>query len=131
MVQYYEYFLRRYDMADNYITRKMDKGTINISEDVITSLVKSALLETEGVADLANASGAEIAELTGYKTNVRGVKIRYQEERLIVDAVITVSYGNNIIDVARKAQEAVLTAVQSSTGFDAAEVNVHVTGIVF
>ena len=73
----------------------------------------------------------EIAELTGYKTNVRGVKIRYQEERLIVDAVITVSYGNNIIDVARKAQEAVLTAVQSSTGFDAAEVNVHVTGIVF
>ena len=118
-------------MADNYITRKMDKGTINISEDVIVSLVKTALLETEGVADLANASGSEVAELTGFKTNIRGVKIRYQEERLSVDAVITVSYGSNIVDVARRAQEAVLTAVQSSTGFDAAEVNVHVTGIVF
>ena len=118
-------------MADNYITRRMDKGTINISEDVITSLVKSALLETEGVADLANAGGAEAAELTGIKMNIRGVKIRYQEERLAVDAVITVKYGNNIIDVAGKAQEAVLTAVQTSTGFDAAEVNVHVAGIVF
>ena len=63
--------------------------------------------------------------------NIRGVKIRYQEERLAVDAVITVKYGNNIIDVAGKAQEAVLTAVQTSTGFDAAEVNVHVAGIVF
>ena len=48
-----------------------------------------------------------------------------------MDAVITVKYGNNIIDVAGKAQEAVLTAVQTSTGFDAAEVNVHVAGIVF
>ena len=63
--------------------------------------------------------------------NIRGVKIRYQEERLTVDAVITVKYGSNIVEVAGRAQEAVLSAIQTSTGFDAAEVNVHVAGIIF
>ena len=118
-------------MADTYITRKMDKGTINISEDVIASLVKTVTLETEGVAELANAVGADVAELLGIKMNIRGVKVRFPDDRITVDVVVTVKYGTSILSVAQKLQEAVLTAVQTSTGIDEVEVNVHIAGIAF
>ena len=36
-------------MGDNYITCCEDKGSINISEDVITSMVREAIAEVEGV----------------------------------------------------------------------------------
>ena len=52
-------------MAENYITCQEAKGSINISEDVIVSLVKSAVGEVEGVSGLSNAAGAELAELIG------------------------------------------------------------------
>lgn len=118
-------------MADSYITRKTDRGTVNISEDVVASIVKAAVTETEGVAELANAAGADIAEFIGIKTNAKGIKIRFDGEKIIVDVIITVEYGCNIVKVASDAQQAILTAVEGMTGFDGAEVNVHVAGIAF
>ena len=40
-------------MGDNYVTCQTEKGSINISEEVITSIVKSALGEIDGVAGLS------------------------------------------------------------------------------
>ena len=48
-----------------------------------------------------------------------------------MDTIITVSYGSNVVKVARAVQEKVLTAVQTATGIEDAQVNVHVTGIAF
>ena len=118
-------------MSDTYITRRMEKGSINISEDVVASLVRAVVLETDGVAELANAVGADVVELIGIKMNIRGVKVRFPEDRISVDVVITVKYGHNIVEVAKKVQEAVLAAVETSTGIEEAEVNVHVAGIAF
>ena len=52
-------------MGENYITCQAEKGSINISEEVITSVVKSAISEIEGVAGLSNTAGSELAELIG------------------------------------------------------------------
>ena len=117
-------------MADLYISRKMDKGTINISEDVVASLVRSAVVETEGVAELANAVSFDDAE-TGTKKSIRGVKVRFKEEVILADVAITVKYGGNILDDAKKVQENALAAIQTSTGFEDASVNVHVAGVAF
>ncbi len=118
-------------MADNYISRNMEKGTINISDDVIASLVKTIVQETDGVGELANAVGADVAELIGIKMNIKGVKVRFQEQKILLDIVLTVKYGSNIVEVAKKVQDSVHNAVQSSTGFEDIEVNVHVAGIAF
>ena len=40
-------------MGDNYICCQAEKGSINISEEVITGVVKSAVSEVEGVAGLS------------------------------------------------------------------------------
>ena len=118
-------------MGENYITCREENGSINISEDVISSMVRTAVTEVEGVAGLSNTAGAEIAELIGIKSLTKGVKAQFVDDKIVVDAIITVAYGSNIVNVARNVQDKVMTAVQAATGIEKAEVNVHVSGIAF
>ena len=118
-------------MGENYITCREANGSINISEDVIAGMVRNATLEVEGVAGLANTAGAEISELLGIRTLSKGVKVQFADEKVVVDTIITVSYGSSVVKVARAVQEKVLAAVQATTGLEQVEVNVHVTGIAF
>ena len=118
-------------MGENYITCQEPNGSINIAEDVIASMVRNAVLEVEGVAGLANTAGAEISELLGIRTLTKGVKVQFVEGKVVVDTILTVSYGSNVVKVARQVQEKVLAAVQATTGLEQVEVNVHVTGIAF
>ena len=118
-------------MGENYITCQAEKGSINISEEVITSVVKSAISEIEGVAGLSNTAGSELAELIGLKTVTKGVKVQFVDEKIVVDTIITIAYGSNVVKVAQNVQDKVLTTVQMTTGLEKVEVNVHVTGIAF
>ena len=61
----------------------------------------------------------------------KGVKVQFVEGKVVVDTILTVSYGSNVVKVARQVQEKVLAAVQATTGLEQVEVNVHVTGIAF
>lgn len=72
-------------MGENYITCREEKGSINISEDVIISMVRSVLSEVEGVAGLSNTAGAELAELIGLKSVSKGVKVQFEDGRVVVD----------------------------------------------
>lgn len=118
-------------MNDNYITCQEENGSINISEDVIYTIVKEVISEVDGVAGLANAAGAEIAELLGLKTASKGVKVQLNDNQIVIDAIINVCYGSNIVKVAQAVQDKVTNVVQATTGFDKPQVNVHVSGISF
>ena len=118
-------------MGENYITCREANGSINISEDVIADMVRNAIVEVEGVAGLSNTAGAEISDLLGIRSLTKGVKVQFADEKVIVDTIITVSYGSSVMKVARAVQEKVMAAVQATTGLDQVEVNVHVTGIAF
>ena len=118
-------------MGDNYISCKAENGSINISEDVISTMVRTAITEIDGVAGISNAAGAELAELIGIKTVSKGIKVQIVDDTIKVDAVILVRYGCNIVNVAKEVQNSVTEAVQAITGIDKAEVNVHVSGVAF
>ena len=118
-------------MGENYISCSVETGSINISEDVISTIVRNTASEVEGVAALSNTAGAEIAEMIGLKTVSKGVKVQFVEEKIVVDVIITVEYGCNIVKVAQSVQDKVMSLVQASTGIEQAEVNVHVSGISF
>ena len=94
--------------------------------------MRSAISEVDGVAGLSNTAGAEFAELLGLKTVSRGVKVQFVDgSKIIVDAIIMVLYGCNIVGVARSVQEKLMTLVQSTTGIDNAEIKVHASGVAF
>lgn len=117
-------------MAENYITRVEDGGSINISDDVIVTMVKTAVKEIDNVASLASV-GPAVTDLLSKKSTAKGVKVQFGEESIIIDAAILVKYGNNVVSVAKTVQEQVTNAVQSMTGVGQVTVNVHVSGVAF
>ena len=118
-------------MAENYITRVEEKGNINISDDVIATMVRVAVKEVEGVASMAVTAGPAVADLLNKKTSSKGVKVTFGEESVAIDALIMVKYGSNVVNVATAVQESVMNHVQAMTGIDDVIVNVHVSGIAF
>ena len=48
--------------SKQYITQNQENGTVQISEDVIISIVTVAVGETEGVAGFSARLGSDIAE---------------------------------------------------------------------
>ncbi len=118
-------------MPENYITCQDEKGSINISEDVVVSMVRTAVSEVDGVAGLASSAGTELADLLGIKSASKGVKVQIIDDVLHIDILITVRYGCNTIAVAESVQKAVTAAVQDMTGMGKPVVNVHISGIAF
>lgn len=118
-------------MGENYITCREENGSINIAEEVIVGVVRGAIQETEGVAGLSNTVGTEIAEMIGFKSVPKGVKVQIKDGKIVVDTIITVKYGHNVVNVAKAVQERVLDQVQTATGMADTEINVHVSGIAF
>lgn len=119
-------------MADNkqYITQLQDNGSVMISEDVIAAIVAHAAGEVEGVLGLNTKTGIDIAELIGKKTTSKGIKINISEDNSVsIDCNLTVSYGQNVISVAKAAQVAITNALESMAGIKIAAVNVNICGI--
>ena len=54
-------------MAENYITKQAERGTVNISEDVIAVMVSATVTEVEGVAGFGAATTPEY-----YSTRIGG-----------------------------------------------------------
>jgi len=117
-------------MAENYIARQDERGSINISEDVIAVMVGAAIREIEGVAGLSNTIGSELADFIGRKSVTKGVKVQFDDEKIVVDVIVMVRFGVKINEVGEKIQEAVANAVEGMTGLGSI-VNVHISGISY
>ena len=124
-------------MSDSkgYITSEAPKGSINISEDVISTIAAAAVMEIEGVAGFATSMGNEIVEFLGKKNSQKGaskgVKITVQEEQITVDTYILIKYGFVIAEVAKEVQDEVFSAIEAMTGVTVSQVNVQICGIAF
>lgn len=114
-----------------YVSRPDEMGNIHISEDVLAAIAAAAALEVDGVSSMAGGLSSEISELvTGKKLN-RGIDIRVNEESVCIRVAILVKYGHVIPDVGRAVQDAVMSAVENTTGLKVESVNVHVAGVTF
>lgn len=122
-------------MAENrdYLVRKEENDSINISEDVLLSIVTKALSEIEGAGALMSATKTgQLTEQFKGKKPLRGIRVEAKEDGgVVLDIYMMVKYGYSIPEVAAKAQESVASSVGSMTGFDIESVNVHVGGILF
>jgi len=118
-------------MGENkdYIVYPEEKGSINISEEVIAIIAANAALETEGVAALSASLGKDLAELLGKKNLSKGVKITADETGVKADVFILVKIGTSVNKVGAQVQENVHSAIESMTGVKVMEVNVHVSGV--
>ncbi|MFW6035258.1 MAG: Asp23/Gls24 family envelope stress response protein [Halothermotrichaceae bacterium] len=107
---------------------KENLGSIKIANEVVAIIASLAASEIEGVAGMSGGVGSGIAEMLGHK---KGVKVESGEEECVVDLSIIVDYGSAIPDVAERIQENVKQAIESMTGLDAVEINIHVQDVHF
>ena len=120
-------------MAENkqYITQNQENGCVMISEDVVATIVLNALNEIEGFAGLSTKPGSDIIDMIGKKNWGKGVKVTITEQdELIIDCNVLISYGQSVVNVAKSIQSAVSAALESTTGAKVLGVNVNVCGIV-
>ena len=70
-----------------------------------------------------------ITEMLGKKNLAKGVRVEVGEREAAIDLYVVVEYGVRIPDVAQKVQEEVKKAVESMTGLEVVEVNIHIQGV--
>ena len=107
-----------------------DNNEIKIADDVVAVIAGVAVSEVPGVAEMAGGFAGGITEvLSGKKNLAKGIKVEVGEKDTKIDVNIIVEYGVRIPDVAFEIQNRVKKAVETMTGLNVVEVNVHVQGV--
>ena len=124
-------------MSENYPSdvklNENPNGTVSFATEVVATIAGLAATEVDGVASMISPS-AGLADMFSRKSNrnlTKGVRIDLEDNRVSVDVTITVEYGSPVPDVARNIQENVKKAIETMSGLDVRNVDVHVTGISF
>jgi len=108
-----------------------DVGSIRIADEVVGIIAGMAATEVPGVAGMSAGLVGGIAEMLGKKNLAKGVKVEVGEREAAIDLYIIVEYGVRIPDIALRVQESVKRGIESMTGLDVVEVNVHIQGVGF
>lgn len=116
-------------MAGKEITEQKEYGSIRIADEVVAIVSGLAATDVLGVAGMSGGIAGGIAELLGRKNLTKGVKVEVGEREAAVDLFIIVEYGVRIPDVCWEIQEKVKRAVETMTGLNVVEVNIHVQGV--
>ena len=106
-------------------------SSLRISDEVVATIAGIAATEVDGIAGMSAGLVSGISEMLGKKTFARGARVEVGEKETAMDLYVVVEYGVRIPDVAQRVQENVKRAVESMTGLDVVQVNVHVQGVVF
>ena len=106
-------------------------GTIEISNEVIATVVGGATTEIYGIVGMASKNQIK-DNLNGIlrKENYsRGVIVRQEDNGVAVDVYTIVSYGTKISEVSKNVQEKVKYNLETMLGIKANSVNVFVQGV--
>lgn len=108
-----------------------DMGMVKITEEVVAIIAGIAAMEVQGVAGMSGGFAGEIVEMLGRKNLSKGVKVEVGEKEAAIDLYIIIEYGCKIPDVAWDIQERVKKSVETMTGLNVVEVNIHIQGVNF
>ena len=92
-------------------------GVVRISDEVLAVIAGTAAMEAEGVACLASQ---------GRKQRAKGVNVAVVEQNVTLGISLTVKAGKKLQEVSREVQQKVKSAIETMTGLNVVDVNVHV-----
>lgn len=124
-------------MSDNYPSDvKLDEnpdGSVSFATGVVETIAGLAAQEVEGVASMASTSTgfADMFTRKSSRNFTKGVRVDIDGGTVAVDVTIVVEYGSPVPDVARSIQENVKKAIETMSGLDVRNVDVHVQAVSF
>lgn len=108
-------------------------GTICFAADVLATIAGIALTEIEGIANGLHYSGLISGKRgqNNIKAITRGVKVEVKERLVSVSISVVIEYGYSVPEICRNIQENVKKTIETMTGMQVKNVDIHVTGINF
>ena len=110
---------------------KTKSGTIDIANDVISTVVGGAATDNYGVVGMASRNPLKdgVNQILRHDSYSKGVVVRQQDNGVSVDVNIIVGYGTKISEVCRNAQDKVKYNLETMLGVTAKSVNIIVQGV--
>ncbi|HDK7416025.1 TPA: Asp23/Gls24 family envelope stress response protein [Staphylococcus aureus] len=108
-----------------------DYGKIDISNEVIASVVSGKAVECYGIVGMASRQQVRdgIAEILGHENYAKGIKVTENNGVVNIDMYIIVSYGVKISEVANNVQSTVKYTLEKSLNVSVNSINIYVQGV--
>lgn len=112
---------------------KKSLGEIKIDNNVLGMLAKNAALEVEGVVGIVPEwKITNLISRIAKGEHIEGVIVSNPDEYSVaISLKVKISYGYNILDIARKIQVRVKNAVENFANLDVDAVNIIIQEVVF
>ncbi|NLL76002.1 MAG: Asp23/Gls24 family envelope stress response protein [Clostridiales bacterium] len=105
-------------------------GNITIDNEVIAQYAGSVAMECFGIVGMASVNMKDgLVKLLKMDSMTRGIKITLDNNKLILDFHVIVSYGVSILAVADNLLSNVKYKVEEFTGIEIEKINIFVEGV--
>ncbi|MBS5937701.1 Asp23/Gls24 family envelope stress response protein [Clostridium sartagoforme] len=105
-------------------------GNIHYSEEVLAKIVGLSTMECYGVVGMVSKNATEgLWELMRIENLSKGVKLKVNEDKLVVELFVMVEYGTKISEIANNIIQKVRYSVENFTGLKVSSVTVNVQAV--
>jgi len=105
-------------------------GKVDISREAVETIAGLATVDCYGLVGMAPRKWADgITDILGRESIRKGVEVREEEDGLVVDVFVVVSYGTKISEVALNIMQKIRYVMQEVAGLRVARVNVNVQSV--
>ncbi|EEH98182.1 Asp23/Gls24 family envelope stress response protein [Clostridium tertium] len=105
-------------------------GNIHYSEEVLAKIVGLSTMECYGVVGMVSKNATEgLWELMRIENLSKGVKLKFNEDKLVIELYVMVEYGTKISVIANNIIQKVRYSVENFTGLKVSSVTVNVQAV--
>lgn len=105
-------------------------GNVNYSEEVLAKIVGLSTMECYGVVGMVSKNATEgLWELMRIENLSKGVKLKFNEDKLLIELYVMVEYGTKVSVIANNIIQKVRYSVESFTGLKVSSVTVNVQAV--
>lgn len=105
-------------------------GNVHYSEEVLAKIVGLSTMECYGVVGMVSKNATEgLWELMRIENLSKGVKLKFNEDKLVIELYVMVEYGTKISVIANNIIQKVRYSVENFTGLKVSSVTVNVQAV--
>ena len=104
-------------------------GEVKIADEVVAIIAGLAAMDVEGVSSMAGNATRELISKIGMRTLSKGVRVDVLDGGVTVALALNLKYGYSIMEVCKKVQDKVKTAIENMTGLSVADVNIRIVSV--
>ncbi len=105
-------------------------GNIVINPEAIAQYAGSVAVECFGIVGMASVNVRDgLVKLLKKESITHGISVKIENNKLILDFHVIVSYGVSIVTVCDNLISSVKYKVESFTGLEIAKINIYVEGV--